>query len=160
MTNEYNDVNQEVEGQQEEAKVYDMAFFLPSNEAETKEERAIITERYLKNGEPVPFVFKAISTERIDELTSYYTSVEVKGKNKGQKKFDNERFAARVAVETTVYPNFKDKSFLEAHHTSDSITAAKKMLSVGGEYNNWIDKAFNVNGYGEGYEDIEEEAKN
>ncbi len=46
-----------------------------------------------------------------------------------------------VAFETTVYPNFKSKELCEAYKTEGSVEVAKHVLSVGGEYANWFNKA-------------------
>ncbi|WP_410979132.1 phage tail assembly chaperone [Cobetia sp. SIMBA_158] len=37
---------------------------------------------------------------------------------------------------------------------------AKRVLSVGGEYANWLNKAIEVNGFEDEIEDLETEAKN
>ncbi|WYP24747.1 phage portal protein [Alkalihalobacillus sp. FSL W8-0930] len=156
-------VNEEVEAKEEEAELYDMSFFLSGNEAKAPKEKAIITRRFKdQNGEPIPFVFQAISTERIEDLQKFHTKTITKGKRRGQKDFDNERFSAAIAVESTIYPKFSDAKILKSYGTQDAITAAKKMLSIGGEYSNWIDRAMLVNGYGEESEDVQDEeaAKN
>lgn len=76
------------------------------------------------------------------------------------KDLDSQRFYARIAVETTVYPNFKSKELREAYKTEDPVEVAKRILSVGGEYANWLNKAIEINGFEDDLEDLEEEAKN
>ncbi|MCY9219037.1 phage tail assembly chaperone, partial [Bacillus haynesii] len=54
-------------------------------------------------GNVIPFVFKAITTERIDELEKENTTYKnVKGRGR-VKDLDTQRFYARIAVESTVY---------------------------------------------------------
>ncbi|PAE14573.1 phage portal protein, partial [Virgibacillus sp. 7505] len=69
-------------------------------------------------------------------------------------------FYARVAIETTVYPNFRSKDLREAYKSEDAVEVAKKVLSVGGEYNNFIAKAMEVNGFNDTIENLEEAANN
>jgi Phage XkdN-like tail assembly chaperone protein, TAC len=142
-------------------KVHDLSFFLPSVVEEAEEVTAPISKRFKdKEGNIVPFIFKAIPTERIDALEKECTTYKnVKGQGR-VKDFDTQRFYARVAIETTVYPNFRSKELREAYKTEDGVEVAKKVLSVGGEYNNFIAKTMEVNGFDDTIDDLEEAAKN
>ncbi|CUB44672.1 MULTISPECIES: phage tail assembly chaperone [Bacillus] len=142
-------------------KVYDLSFFMPGQTIEAEEVKVPISKRFKdKAGNVVPFVFKAITTERIDELEKENTTYKnVKGRGR-VKELDSQRFYARIAVETTVYPNFKSKELREAYKTEDPVEVAKRILSVGGEYANWLNKAIEINGFEDDLEDLEEEAKN
>ncbi|MEW4025604.1 phage tail assembly chaperone [Bacillus siamensis] len=142
-------------------KTYDLSFFMPGQTIEAEEVKVPISKRFKdKAGNVVPFVFKAITTERIDELEKENTTYKnVKGRGR-VKELDSQRFYARIAVETTVYPNFKSKELREAYKTEDPVEVAKRILSVGGEYANWLNKAIEINGFEDDLEDLEEEAKN
>ncbi|MEC1940109.1 phage portal protein [Bacillus velezensis] len=142
-------------------KVYDLSFFMPGQTIEAEEVKVPISKRFKdKAGNVIPFVFKAITTERIDELEKENTTYKnVKGRGR-VKDLDSQRFYARIAVETTVYPNFKSKELREAYKTEDPVEVAKRILSVGGEYANWLNKAIEINGFEDDLEDLEEEAKN
>ncbi|PAF18612.1 phage tail assembly chaperone [Terribacillus saccharophilus] len=142
-------------------KVHDLSFFLPSAVEEAEEVKAPISKRFKdKEGNIVPFIFKAIPTERIDELEKLCTTFKnVKGQGR-VKDLDTQRFYARIAVETTVYPDFRSKELREAYKTEDPVEVAKKLLSVAGEYSNLITKAMEVNGFDDTLEDLEEAAKN
>lgn len=142
-------------------KVYDLSFFMPGQTIEAEEVKVLISKRFKdKAGNVIPFVFKAITTERIDELEKENTTYKnVKGRGR-VKELDSQRFYARIAVETTVYPNFKSKELREAYKTEDPVEVAKRVLSVGGEYANWLNKAIEINGFEDDLEDLEEEAKN
>ncbi|WP_457921557.1 phage tail assembly chaperone, partial [Bacillus pumilus] len=83
----------------------------------------------------------------------------VKGRGR-VKDLDSQRFYARIAVESTIYPDFKSKELREAYSTQDPVEVAKRVLSVGGEYANWLNKAIEVNGFEDEIEDLETEAKN
>ncbi|MGG0775432.1 phage portal protein [Bacillus rugosus] len=142
-------------------KVYDLSFFMPGQTIEAEEVKVPISKRFVdKEGNVVPFIFKAITTERIDELEKENTTYKnVKGRGR-VKELDSQRFYARIAVETTVYPNFKAQELREAYKTEDPVEVAKRVLSVGGEYANWLNKAIEINGFDDDLEDLEEAAKN
>lgn len=65
-------------------KVYDLSFFMPGQTIEAEEVKVPISKRFKdKAGNVVPFVFKAITTERIDELEKENTTYKnVKGRGK------------------------------------------------------------------------------
>ncbi|MCV0026937.1 MULTISPECIES: phage tail assembly chaperone [Bacillus] len=142
-------------------KTYDLSFFMPGQTIEAEEVEVPISKRFVdKAGKVIPFVFKAITTERIDELEKENTTYKnVKGRGR-VKELDSQRFYARIAVESTVYPNFKSKELREAYKTEDPVEVAKRVLSVGGEYANWLNKAIEINGFEDDPEDLEEAAKN
>ncbi len=107
----------------------------------------------------MPFIFKAITTERIDELEKESTTYKnVKGRGR-VKDLDSQRFYARIAVESTIYPDFRSKELRDAYKTADPVEVAKRVLSVGGEYANWLNKAIEINGFEDELEDLEQEAK-
>ncbi|MFE6441363.1 phage portal protein, partial [Bacillus subtilis] len=113
-----------------------------------------------KKGNVIPFILKPITTERIDELEKENTTFKnVKGRGR-VKDLDSQRFYARIAIESTIYPDFRSKDLREAYKTADPVEVAKRVLSVGGEYANWLNKAIEINGFEDDLEDLEEEAKN
>ncbi|TES56189.1 phage tail assembly chaperone [Halalkalibacterium halodurans] len=153
--------NEQIEVQDVPVEMQDMSIFLPDNIEEAKEVKEVISSRFKdKKGNPVPFIFKAITTERINELEKECTRFEkVRGQGK-VKKFDSTRFVERIAVETTVYPDFKSGELRRVYKTEDPIEVAKKVLSIGGEFQRWIELTQEVNGFGDDEEVLEEIAKN
>ena len=81
-------------------------------------------------------------------------------KNQKIEKFDNERFVAKVAIETTIFPNFKDDELLKSYECVDPVDVAHEVLSLPGEYTDWVEQAFKVNGFNDKFEDLVNEAKN
>lgn len=138
----------------------DMKMFLKGKAQSVKEVEKVITERYLDDsGKAVPFKFKAIPSKMMDEIKKDCTKVMY---HKGQKleKFDNERFVAKVALETTSYPDFKDAELLESYGCVDPVDLAHEILSLPGEYTDWVEAAFQTNGFDDKFEDLVSEAKN
>lgn len=138
-----------------------MSFFMNGKAEAAKEEEVVVSKRYKdENGKIVKFVMKAIDTERLDQLVDECMEDEFeKGKKVGEK-LNRGRYNARVAIESTVYPNLRDPELLKSYGCADPVDAAKKVLSVGGEYANWINQAMRVNGFQEDFNDLAEEAKN
>lgn len=153
--------NQLVNQEEEKTVVNDISFFMPGQAEESEEVKSPISKRFKdKEGKIIPFVFKPISTERVDELeAASQKQVRQKGRIIG-KETDFPRFLARVAVESTIYPNFKNEEFRKAYKTEDPVEVAKKVLNVAGEYSSWISKASEINGFDDTPEDLEELAKN
>lgn len=141
---------------------YDLSFFLPGKLEDVQEVSHVISDRFKNDkGEVIPFIFKAITTERVDELEEACTIVMKNGKGKVVgSRVDNKRLMSRIAVESTVYPNFRAEEMRKAHGTEDAVEIARRVLSVAGEYSEWIVQATKVNGFDDTLEDLEEEAKN
>lgn len=142
-------------------QVMDLSYFMPSNTQVTEEVKTPISRRFKdKEGQVIPFVFKPITTDRVDELEKLHTKPVIKGNKKVGERVDNARFMAHIAVESTIYPNFKAVELRKAYKSEDPIEIAKKVLNVAGEYSNWIAKSAEVNGFDDSIEDLEEAAKN
>lgn len=139
-----------------------MSFFMKGQAKQVKEEQVIISHRYVgEDGEPVPFVLKAIDTKLIDLLQDQCTIPVIKKGRKVDEKLDTKRFSARIAVETTVFPNFKDPELAKSYGLVDPVEVAQAVLNVGGEYAEWLVQAQRVNGYDEdGLEGLIDDAKN
>lgn len=140
----------------------DMSFFMAGKAKPVTEEDVIVSRRFLDaEGNVIPFVMKAIETERIEELEEdCYTPVYDKAGKKTGDEFDRARWIARMGIESTVYPNLRDKELLKSHGVLDPVDALKKLLSVGGEYAEFMKAAQRINGYLETFEDLVDQAKN
>lgn len=142
-------------------QMYDLSFFMPGKADVVEEIKAPISKRFRdKEGNIIPFIFKPISTERVDEIEKMSMRNIVRKNRVVGKEVDQARFMARIAVETTVYPDFKAAELRKAYKTEDPVEVAKKVLHVAGEYAEWIAKASEVNGFEDSIEDLEEIAKN
>lgn len=144
-----------------EENLLDLSFFMPGKAEVVDEITTSISKRFKDNkGNIIPFRFKPITTERVDELEKECMKPVVKNNRVVGKELDNSRFMARISVESTVYPDFRAADMRKAYKTEDSVEIAKKVLHVAGEYANWIAKASEINGFDDDVEDLEELAKN
>lgn len=138
----------------------DMSAFMKGKAKQLPEEEKVVTKLYLNDeGEPIPFKFRAISTPEIDVIRADCTTVKV---TKGQRieKFDKDRFACRVAIETTIFPNFKNAELMKSYDCVDPVDTAKAVLNLAGEYTEWIQTCFRLNGFDDSFEELVSEAKN
>lgn len=139
----------------------DMSFFIGGKAAPVTEEEVIVSRRFKDNeGKVIPFVMKAIPTELIEELEEACYTPQYEGSKKVGEEFDRARWIARMGIESTIYPNFKDPELLKANGVIDPVEAIKKVLCVGGEYAEFMRAAQRVNGYFDTFEDLVIQAKN
>jgi len=141
-------------------KERNMQFFMKGKAKVTKEEDVIVTTRYLdEKGNPIPFVIKPIDTTLIDLLQDECTKPVYKKGKKVDEKLDAQRFAARLGIESTLYPDFKDPAILQSYNLVDPVDLAKEVLSIGGEYAEWLNAVQRINGYDEDFNELVEDAK-
>lgn len=139
----------------------DMSFFMKGRAKQTPEIEEVISTRYVdEEGNPIPFRFKPLATDRIEAIQEECLIPVTRKGRKVDEKLDDKRFAARLGIETTVYPDFKDPELLKSYGVVDPVDAVKAVLSLGGEYAEWIRVIQRVNGFDEEFEDLVDEAKN
>ena len=139
----------------------DLSYFMPGNPEDVHEVEVAISRRIRdEDGNPVLFKLRPISTQRIEEIEDECKKSIVKKNRVVGKELDQSRFLARIAVETTVYPDFKAQELRKAYQTEDPVEVAKKVLHIAGEYSTWIEKVSEINGFDDTAEDLEEYAKN
>lgn len=138
----------------------DMNAFMKGKAKQLPEEEKIISQRYLdEEGKPIPFKLKAIPTPVVDAIRDDCTVVK---HAKGQRieKFDRDRFACKVAIATTIFPDFRNKELADSYGLVDPVEVAKAVLDLPGEYTEWIQSCFNLNGFDDTIEELVGEAKN
>jgi hypothetical protein len=139
----------------------DMGFFMAGKAKPVTEENVTVSKRFIdENGKIIPFVMKPISTERIEALENECIEPVIENGKKVGEQLNRPRWIARMGIESTVYPDFRDKELRTSYKTEDAVEVVKKVLSVGGEYAEWMQQAQRINGYGEKFDDLVDEAKN
>jgi Phage XkdN-like tail assembly chaperone protein, TAC len=139
----------------------DISFFLAGNAKPVEEEEVIVSKRYVdKEGKVIPFIMKPMKTEDIEELEKSCMKPVMKNGKKVGERLDTSRFYARMAIESTVFPDFKSEEMRKSYKTEDPVEVAKRVLSIGGEYSAWIEAALRINGFDDEFDDLVEEAKN
>lgn len=164
MTNENANAKEHENEEVELSEVVDdLSFFMPGGSEEVEEVSFPVSTRFRdKEGKIIKFRFKPIPTPRVDELEKECTVPVYSGsrRKKVGERVDQSRFIARVAVESTIYPDLKSAELRKAYSEQDPIAVAKKVLPIAGEYAKWLQIASEVNGFEDTVEDLEEAAKN
>ncbi|NIK67098.1 phage portal protein [Paenibacillus sp. BK720] len=138
-----------------------MNVFMKGKAKQAVIEEILVSRRYEdEEGNPIPFRLKAVDTKRIEELQDECTVPQFKKGKKVGEEVDWKRFACRLAVETTVYPDFRDQELLGSYGLVDPCDLVKEILNVGGEYAELIQAVQRVNGFDTDFEELVEEAKN
>ncbi|TLS51745.1 phage portal protein [Paenibacillus antri] len=138
-----------------------MDLFMKGKAKQVVLEEVVVSKRYVdEEGNPIPFTLKAVDTKRIEELQDECTVPQFKKGKKIGEEIDWKRFACRLAVETTVYPNFRDQELLNSYGIVDPCELVKEILNVGGEYAELIQAVQRVNGFDTDFEELVDEAKN
>lgn len=147
--------------EEEKAIQKSMAVFMKGKAEDVKEFEEVVTTRYRdEKGNVVKFKFRPIPTERIQELQEECKEPVMKKGKKIDEKLNTKRFGARLGIETTVYPDFKDKTLLDSYKVVDPVDLVPQILSVGGEYAAWIEIVQRANGFDEDFNELVDEAKN
>ncbi|MFK0524750.1 phage portal protein [Paenibacillus illinoisensis] len=139
-----------------------MSFFMKGQAKPIEEVEEVVSTRYLdEEGKPIPFVFRPISSERIEELREESTK-RIPGKKgqPAQEKVDESRFAIKMGIESTVFPNFKQKELLDSYGVSDPVDVVRKVLETAGEFAAWCSAYQRANKLDDDFEEMIEDAKN
>lgn len=158
------DFNEDIEEEAVLSTTRDMSFFMKGKAKQIDDIEpvpVVVSKRFTDDeGKIIPFLIKPIPSKRIDQIQDECT---MPIKKKGRiidEKVDYTRFAARIGVESTVFPNFKSKQLLQDYGLHDPVELAKKILEVGGEYAEWVQAVQRVNGFDEDFEELVNKAKN
>lgn len=138
-------------------------FFADKVEAPEVEIDRVISTRFKDGeGQVIPFRFKAISPDEIDEIdkTSQIPIRDAKNRKTGETKLDIQTYSRRIAIASCVYPNMKDAELLKSYKVTSPMSLIPKLLPIQGEVMAFIEAAFEVNGFGIDPEDMQKAAKN
>lgn len=137
-------------------------FFLKTRVLPVDEISVVVSKRIIdEQNNPVPFRFKSVGTERINDLRTecQKPSRDTKGRVVG-KEFDGERFMMTIAIESCVYPDFRNPELIKSWGVKTPEQLVREMLSIEGEFNRFTAGAFNANEIGEDFDELVTEAKN
>lgn len=156
--------DQEKEQLQENKPQLSMSYFM-ADKVETPEieiERIVSTRFKDAEGEVIPFIFRAINPDVMEEIEK---SCEVPKKNHmgrktGETKLDPTKYGRRIALASCTYPNFHDAALIKSYGATTPEKLLLKMLPIQGELNAFMEAGLEVNGIGFDPEDIRNEAKN
>lgn len=140
----------------------DLSCFLAQNAVKVENVKCTVSKRFLdEKGKPVKWEVCCITPEEDEALKKECTKrVPVVGK-KGAflPETDYNAYVGKLAAKCTVFPNLNDKELQDSYHVMGADTLLKKMLTPG-EYNEYLAKVQEVNGFDISMDELAEEAKN
>lgn len=139
-----------------------LSAFFSQNAVKLENVKHVVSDRFLdENGEPIEWEIKPITETETESLRKECTQrVPVPGrKNLFQPEMNADKYAAKMAVKCTVYPNLHDAELQNTYNVMGAESLLKAMLTSG-EYANYIEKLQEVNKYQKPLDELVEEAKN
>lgn len=140
----------------------DLTCFLSQNAVAVENVKLVVSKRFLgKDGKPTEWEIRGVTSEEDERLKKECTKrVAVPGK-KGVylPETDYALYVGRLAAACTVYPELDNKELQDSYHVMGADSLLKKMLTPG-EYNEYLGKVQEINGYDVSLEELKEEAKN
>ena len=140
----------------------DLSLFLAGNALPEENIFYAATKRFRDpDGNPVLWELRPISTEEDEAIRKQYTKrVPVPGR-KGQytKDVDIEAYLCAVAAQCTVFPNLKDAELQNSYHVMGEEALLRALLNKPGEYQDFLNKINEVNGF-QSMDELVEEVKN
>lgn len=127
--------------------------FLNPVKVENKE--VIISNRFVKDGKPVPFIIRPINQKENDLLIKKYTKTDTK---KGVESFNRTDYVQALTAKAVVFPDLTDAELQKQYGLGES-ECLKNMLLVG-EYATLAQEVRSLSGLEEDINEDIEEAKN
>jgi hypothetical protein len=104
----------------------------------------------------IPIKLKALTGKQISKIRKDNThSEKIKGSKFEKDVFDDENFNAEIIEKATVSPNWNNEKLKSALKVSNGKEVIKRRL-LAGEMDNLIEQIFDLSGYNDGAEDIED----
>lgn len=140
----------------------DLSFFMAQNVVKVENVKYVASNRFMgMDKKPVKWEIKCISPEEDELLKKECTKrVPVPGK-RGMyiPETDYSLYVGKLAAACTVYPDLNNKELQDSYHVMGSDALLKKMLTPG-EYNEYLSKVQEANGFDIDMGELVEEAKN
>lgn len=102
-----------------------LSAFLNPIKAENK--KVIISNRFIENGEPVPFEIRPITQEENKKLIRKYIKID----KKGVETFDRAEYLAELVASAVVFPDLTNAELQKAYNCLGASALLQKMLLVG-----------------------------
>lgn len=134
--------------------------FMKENALEKAPVEYVASERFVVNGEPVPWKLRVLSNDELDAIARRNTKVvPIKASRETKKVYNNEQFTVDMTLAMVVYPDLNDEALQTSYGAIGAEDLLKKMLTPG-ELADLYLAANEVNDFKVGMNDKIKEAKN
>lgn len=140
----------------------DLSCFLAQNAAKMENVKYVASKRFIgADKKPVEWEIKAVTTEDDEALKKDCTKRKPIVGKKGAyiPETDYSLYTGRLAAACTVYPNLNDKTLQDSYGVMGALELLQQML-LPGEYQEYLSKVQEVNGFDMTMEELVDEAKN
>lgn len=140
----------------------DLSAFLAGNAIQDEIVKYPASKRFVdENGKPIEWEIRSIDSEEDEVLRKQYTKqVPIPGtKNRFMQDFDANGYLGVMAARCTVFPNLNAAELQDSYKVMGADRVLKKMLKPG-EYQDYLKKVQEVNGFDVPMDEVIEEAKN
>ncbi|WP_438435404.1 phage tail assembly chaperone [Gorillibacterium sp. sgz500922] len=137
----------------------ELSVFFAQNANPIAEEDFIVSERYQKDGVPVPWKLRSMTEAENEECRKAATR-RTKGRS-GQQVVETspEQYLANLAVASVVFPDLKNAELQRSYGVLGAEDLLRTML-LPGEYAALIQKVQDMNGFDKAMDELVDEVKN
>ncbi|MCX7715046.1 MAG: phage portal protein [Clostridia bacterium] len=138
-----------------------LSAFMAGNAIKDENIKYVASKRFVEDGKPVEWEIQSISSEEDEAIRKACTKrIPIPGKKGAYTpETDINKYLGLVAVKCTVFPNLNDKELQDSYGVMGGDALLKTMLKPG-EYQNYLAKIQEVNGFDVTMEELVDEAKN
>lgn len=138
-----------------------LSAFLAGNAIQEENVKYIASRRFIEDKKPVEWEIKSITSEEDDLIRKQFTKKVLvpNTKNQYMQDFDVNGYLGVMAARCTIFPNLNDKELQDSYKVMGADKLLKVMLKPG-EYQDYLKKVQEVNGYDVPMEELVEEVKN
>ncbi len=122
---------------------------------QVENQEVVVSNRFVENGKPVPFVIRPITQEENKHLLKKYT----KRDKKGTDTFERAEYVSALTAAAVVFPDLTNAELQKAYGVIGESSLLQKMLYVG-EYAELAQAVQELSGLDKDINEDIEEAKN
>lgn len=122
---------------------------------QVENQEVVVSNRFVENGKPVPFVIRPITQEENKHLLKKYT----KRDKKGTDTFERAEYVSALTAAAVVFPDLTNAELQKAYGVIGESSLLQKMLYVG-EYAELAQAVQELSGLDQDINEDIEEAKN
>lgn len=138
------------------------AFLKQNKKAGETEELYVVSKAFVdESGEPIPWKFRAISSEEFNRLRKRCTKmVQVPGKNQLRQEVDTDLLNNTMIAECVVEPDLHNDELLRSYGAASPEKLIPEMVNLPGEYFDLLQFVNKLCGFDVGLQDKVDQAKN
>jgi hypothetical protein len=126
------------------------------NPIQTENKEVVVSNRFVEDGKPIPFVIRPITQEENKLLIKKFTK---KNDKKGTESFDRPEYVSAMTAAAVVFPDLTNSELQKAYGVLGESSLLQKMLYVG-EYAELSMAVQEISGLDADINEDIEEAKN